>query len=71
MNHDAYGEGQRLIPSFWTGFLMGLSAPALILVAMTKRDLPSVQKTLANDWHQIGEDMKVAIRKVAASKKAA
>jgi hypothetical protein len=66
MSQNSHGAGQRLNSSFWTGFFMGLAAPALILTAMTKRRSPSVQQTLANDWLHVGEDMGTAIKKVGS-----
>lgn len=68
MSQDTLGVGQRLNLSFWTGFIMGLAAPALILTAMTKRAPPLVHEALASDWRKVGEDMTTAIKKVRGNK---
>lgn len=69
MDQTKRGARQQLNSAFWTGFMMGLSAPALMLNAMCPQSPPkSVHDALADDWSRVGGDMRTAITKTRENK---
>jgi hypothetical protein len=56
---------QRSLGPFFSGLVMGIAAPVMILSALVVRPVTgtSVQNALARDWIRVGSDMRMAIRK--------